>query len=133
MTTWTLSHVTVATVDPSWSGRGWGPDEKARPSKWHIQRSEDRALALCSRRIILNTEDRTPIDRIPYGEVCGRCRNVSTQSTDRESGRTVRQRIDLSTRQAAALARLLDAYLATDETDPPVRPTCGPCSSRSSG
>lgn len=45
-------------------------------TKWHRARPDDEALAACSARIVLNTEDRTPLG-VAGGprsdDLCGRC------------------------------------------------------------
>lgn len=52
--------------------RGGGLPESMQ-TKWHKANPRDEGLALCSRRIVLNIEDRTPVTSPAVGDLCLRC------------------------------------------------------------
>lgn len=45
----------------------------SQETKWHRAKPDDEGLALCSRRIVLNTEDKA-LPTAPFvGDLCQRC------------------------------------------------------------
>lgn len=70
-----MPEVWVYSTDRTWNNRLRRSDEvpASAVTKWHRSRPDDRALAACSRHIVLNVEDRSrPTDPV-VGDLCLRC------------------------------------------------------------